>query len=261
MNNGYILFYDSGVGGLTTLCEAQKLLKNERFLYFADDANCPYGNKSEEEIKKLAKSSLDNLLKCYNIKAVVLACNTLTTCASAYLREQLSIPIIGTEPAIVPATLSSKTKEVMVIATVVTTRQEKYHRLVKSVSSKVYTYSLSTLASDIEKAVIDYKSLNINMYADKIRSFLKKYKNIDKIVLGCTHYCFVKTTLKKLVKVDMVDGNEGVAKHLYEVLKEMKELTSATSREEVKIILSSGSDNKIKKYQKTLKYLNQINKM
>ena len=100
MKNEYILIYDSGIGGLTTFSNIIELCPKQNYIYFADTKNAPYGNKCKSELQLLILKNIKSLLKKYNIKLIVLACNTATTSSILFLRKELPIPIIGTEPNI-----------------------------------------------------------------------------------------------------------------------------------------------------------------
>ena len=108
--------FDSGIGGLSILEEINRVLPNENIIYLADNKNCPYGNKDKSDILKLSLKNASLLIKM-NCKAIVIACNTATTNAIKEIRDSLSIPVIGIEPAIKPAILNTKTNKIGVLAT------------------------------------------------------------------------------------------------------------------------------------------------
>lgn len=247
----YILFYDSGIGGINTLKECVKLLPNENYIYFADDANCPYGNNSDAEILKMVKERLILLLKRYKIKLVVFACNTITTCCVERLRGEFGVDIVGTEPAIIPAIKNSRNKEVLVLATNATLRQNKYNRVEKSVEGKVHSLGLKHLAIDIEEILLKKRQGSFDKYYLKIRDFLNENKNVDGIVLGCTHYCFLREELENLFKVDVYDGNLGVAKRVKWLLECEKNI-KGEGKGEIKVVLSSGSEKYKKRYKELI---------
>ncbi len=255
MNNGYILFYDSGIGGLTTLKKTLKLLPKERFLYFADNKNCPYGNKSQEEIEKLVLNNLKWLLKEYKIKMVVFACNTITACCAEHLRVCYGLDIVGTEPAVLPAIRASKTKEVLVIATDATLKQEKYKKLVNGCGGRVYSYCQKTLAEDIEQSAMLGKSIDVSYYVGNIKAVLKSHPYIDGLVLGCTHYCLYKDIFSRLLNINVYDGNDGVAKRVQTLLLRLDKASSVDFKGLITFVLSESDDKTAKQYKKIFKYI------
>lgn len=244
--NKSILFYDSGIGGLSTLKCASKVLQNESFVYFADDKNIPYGNKSPTLIKKLVINNIDNILKKHKIKLIVLACNTATSACKPELEKRYKIPVVGIEPAIKKASEESKTKQVLCIATKATIMGEKYRRLLKQQSSKIYSCFMPNFASKIESGLI-YGNLNITNEINFIKSVLDKHKQIDQIVLGCTHYSLAIDKLKQEIKVNFTDGNLGVSKEICRILKAKKQIKTSGFMN-LKIILSSKDTKKQKIY-------------
>lgn len=132
MEPGYIAFFDSGIGGLTLLKECAQQLAGESFLYFGDNANAPYGNKSPEEIERLTLTAFGYLSR-FPLKAAVLACNTVTAECAAALRARCPFPVLGVEPALKPA--AKACKNVLVLATRATLSSKKFRALAESVSA------------------------------------------------------------------------------------------------------------------------------
>ncbi len=257
MNKSYICVYDSGIGGLTTLNEILKILPNENYLYFADDKNCPYGNKTNEEIQKLAYKNMNGLFKHYNIKMLVFACNTVTSCCVKHMRRLYNFDIVGIEPAVLPAVRNSKTKEILVILTNATKNQEKYKKLVERVEGKVYSLGLSDLAKEVECSKLTKKKIDINKYVTIINDFIKD-KNVDGLVLGCTHYVYYKNKFKNLLNINVYDGNAGVSKRVKELLVKKDAINSSLQAGEVKILLSSRDKTKENQYKSILERLKLV---
>lgn len=251
-NNEYILFYDSGIGGINTLKEARKMLPKERFLYYADDKNCPYGNRSAQEIENIVKQRLKWLLKRFNIKLVVFACNTITTCCVEHLRTLYGFDIVGTEPAVLPAMRQSKNKEVLVIATKATLEQLKYKKLINKIEGKVYSYVFENLAGEIEKHKLGEREIDIDGYIGRIKVVLNEHKRIDSLVLGCTHYCYLREVFQSALNVQIFDGNDGVAKRVVSLLVSKNRMSDVDYGANVRVVLSSGDKNRIKKYEKLI---------
>ncbi len=241
MDNGSILFFDSGVGGLTTLFETMKLLPNERYIYLADNKNCPYGNRSKEEIIRLVDGALKEVFARRKIKMLVFACNTLTTCAIKEFRRRYDIDIVGTEPAINLAMKNSTSKQILVISTRATSRQKRLKTLCDNAKGKVFKLPIKSLASDIEKSLTEGKCFDLSKYEKYIASAIKKHPKVDALVLGCTHYCYVRSELKRRLNVKVFDGNNGVARRVLALLKENNKLNEKGSGG-VKIMTTSGEE-------------------
>ena len=207
--------FDSGIGGISTLREMIRELPDERFLYYGDVAHAPYGTKSTEEVIACVRTVVDHLLE-REIKALVIACNTATGAAAAVLRKELTIPVIAMEPALKPASEIRKNGNVLVLATPLTLQQEKFENLMKLYGQgavKVPCPGLMELveAEDTEGA----------------RSYLKELftryppEKVDAVVLGCTHYVFLKDMFREMLpeRIAITDGNAGTARQLRRVLK------------------------------------------
>jgi len=244
--NQYILFYDSGMGGITTLKECAKLLPHENFIYFADDKNMPYGNKKPEIISALVRANINAIMRRYSVKLIVLACNTATSAAKADLERDLDIPVVGIEPAIMLGAKVSKSGEIMCVATRATILGEKYHNLRKRTNAKVHSCIMPALARKIEEGFSS--RIDIDREIEFLKSVMKTYPNIDRVVLGCTHYLAVKERLEKELGVECIDGNMGVARQV------QRQLIGKNNIKEdgfmnLQIILSSGNVLKKKSYQ------------
>lgn len=208
--------FDSGVGGISTLREMIRELPDERFVYFGDTANAPYGTKSTEEVTGCVRSVVEKL-KEKNIKALVIACNTATGAAAATLRQELSIPVVGMEPALKPASKARKNGSVLVLATPLTLQQEKFENLMKQYgegAEKVPCPGLMELveADDSPRALKYLQELFTRYPPD----------GVDAVVLGCTHYVFLKDMIRKLLpeRIAITDGNAGTARQLRRVLEQ-----------------------------------------
>lgn len=245
----YILFYDSGVGGISTLNATIKRLPHENYLYLADNKNCPYGDKSPSDIEDLVHERLNWLLKRYKVKMVVFACNTITTTCIDKMRASYNLPFVGTEPAIALAMENSKSKEILVLATEVTIRQKRLLELSKKAEGKVYLLSLKGLADEIERARLNREEVNMTKYIEKIKRAVQLHPKIDSIVLGCTHYCFVKKQLEDGLKLSCYDGNDGVAKRVEYILNKMGQKEQGR-RGKVKVRTSGGGRKRALMYEK-----------
>ena len=193
--NNKIGILDSGIGGTTTLNEIKKLLPYEDFIYYADSKNNPYGSKSTEELYSIVKNIVDYLIE-KEVKLIVVACNTATTrCIEKLRKDYPNILFIGTEPAIKVA-CDNNYKNTLVLATPGTIKSERIEELVnknKKTNQNIYLLPCDYLANAIERN--DNKEIDSLLY-----NYLTPYqnKNIDSIVLGCTHYPLIKNITAKL---------------------------------------------------------------
>ena len=210
--NAPVAVFDSGVGGLSVLKELLVYCPNEHFLYFGDSANAPYGEKSTEEVQRLTLQAADMLLK-RGAKALVIACNTATSAAIDLLRKTYpETVIIGIEPALKVAADRFPTGNIGIMATAVTLREEKLaHQLARFPDAKVIRIPAPGLVELIEQGNIDAPETE-----DLLRNCLGPYVGeLDALVLGCTHYPFVKGAISKILgdSVAVLDGGEGTARH------------------------------------------------
>lgn len=218
-DNAPIGVFDSGVGGLSVLQEIRARLPQESLLYLADSGHVPYGEKSPEFIRQRCRSIADFLLG-QGAKALVLACNTATAAGVAELRELYpSIPVVGMEPAVKPAALATRSGVVGVLATTGTLKSAKFAALLDRFASdvRVITQPCPGLVECIEAGELN---------GDTTRSLLQGFvqplieQGCDTLILGCTHYPFIKPLLTELLpsNVTLVDTGAAVARHLEMVL-------------------------------------------
>ena len=209
--------FDSGVGGVSVLRDLVRLLPRERFIYYGDNKNAPYGTRSEEEIRAL---SLDvaNWLLSRDVKAMLVACNTATSAAIQTLRERLSIPVVGMEPALKPAYELHADGKILVLATPATLRQAKFHRLYERYGEHAVALPGPELVEFVERGRCE---------GDEIDAYLARRfadvqgEKLAAAVLGCTHFSFLKKALgRALPGVPLLDGNEGSARRLEYLLRE-----------------------------------------
>ncbi|MBU3216960.1 glutamate racemase [Clostridium estertheticum] len=247
-------FFDSGVGGISVLKESLKVLPNEDFVYFGDSLNAPYGIKNVNEVRKLTFKAVDFLLE-KGVKVVVIACNTATSAAIDALRRQYKdIPIIGIEPALKPAVEVSRGKSVIIMATPMTLTEKKFDNLMKLYNKEVDIIPLpcAGLVELIENGIIDGDEIN-----EYLKEKLKEFSHLDvaAIVLGCTHYPFIKKELIKIVgeKTIIIDGSIGTVNQLKRQLNCKNLLNEKKTKGIVTIYSSSTNDNTIDLSYKLLK--------
>lgn len=251
MRNNPIGFFDSGVGGLSVLRYAIEKMPEENYIYFGDSLNAPYGTKSKEEVFSLTENGVKNLVK-QGSKAVVVACNTATSIAVDSLRKDIKIPIISMEPAIKPA-LEQTNGKVLLLATSVTVSSKRVNALIDKydIEKRVIKIPCPELAKKIEEAV--FKKNVIDEYLNELLSPLKKL-DATAVVLGCTHYPFVKENIKKVLGSDLkiYDGINGTISHLKDILIQNNLKNLSEDKGYLKIQSSLQSENTLELYNKLL---------
>ncbi len=229
--------FDSGVGGLTVLKSIMKALPTENFIYFGDTARVPYGTKSQKTIIKYSVENAKLLLK-FGIKLLVVACNTSSAYALEILKEELEIPVIGVvKPGASAAVKASKSKRIGVIGTTATIKSEAYRKEILSLEpfAKVFGKACPLLVPLIEEGWIEDEITEL-----VVRRYLKDIieKEVDTIVLGCTHYPLIKNVIQKSCQgINLVDSAEETAK--------VVERTVSRSRKgsgEIKILVSDKTE-------------------
>lgn len=229
--NAPIGVFDSGIGGLSVLRSLQKALPNERFVYLADSAHAPYGEKNEAFIRQRTHAITDDLLAQHHIKALVVACNTATAATIHELREQHpSLPVVGLEPALKPALALSRTRRIGVMATRSTVASDKFARLLATVQNEAHfeVQACNGLALAIEQSTLPDQATAaqaqithlLQTYTQAMGRFGAAPGQIDTLVLGCTHYVFVEQDLRQLLgpDVQLVSTGEPVARQTQRLL-------------------------------------------
>lgn len=207
-----VAVFDSGLGGISVLRELVRRMPNEHYRYFGDSANAPYGTRPVEEVRRL---TLENIQRLYDrgIKAAVIACNTATSAAIVPLRARFAdIPVIGMEPALKPAVLEHEHACVLVLATPLTLREEKFAHLLEHYSSRAEIIRLPCpeLVEFVEAGAVD--TPEVHAY---LRARLEPYRSrADAAVLGCTHFPFLRGAIRAALgdAVTLYDGGAGTAR-------------------------------------------------
>lgn len=220
--------FDSGVGGLSVFREIRKLLPEESYIYYSDNAHCPYGEKTKEYITDRAREITRFLLE-KGCRIIVIACNTATAAAIATLREEFPVRFIGMEPAVKPAVHLTETGVVGVLATAGTLKATKYidTRAKWAKDVKIVEHIGEGFVELVEKGII-YGAEAENVVRKSLMPLLEA--GADTIVLGCTHYPFLASTISLIGKeylsargaedFHVIDPAPAVAKHLMEVMEE-----------------------------------------
>ncbi len=210
--------FDSGVGGLSVLRELRQLLPKEDFLFFADQAHVPYGEKNQLELEDLTSRIALFLLE-RKVKLIVIACNTATCYAIDTLRERFSVPFVGVVPAVKPAVAQSVRKVVAILSTPATAKSPALQKLVDDFASdaQVLRIGCAGLEDAVEAGSIDSPE-TLRLLALYVS--LAMDQEADQIVLGCTHYPFLRDQIQKLAgpHVDIVDSGKAVARRTHYLL-------------------------------------------
>lgn len=220
MNNNPIGVYDSGFGGLSVWRELHRALPRESLIYLGDGKNCPYGTKSEEQIRELAEKAVGDLVE-RGCKMVVVACNTATAAAIEYLRDRFShIPIVGLEPAVKPACAMTRSKVVGVMATERSLAGRKFLSTLERYGQGVEV--LKVVGEGFVEAVeadAEQEPRTEELVRRAVEPMIER--GADVIVLGCTHYPFLGDVIRRVVgdrEVAVIDSGEAVEKRVESLL-------------------------------------------
>lgn len=214
-----LLFFDSGVGGLSILAPARAALPNARIVYAADSAGFPYGTKSEAEIAARVPALLGRLVERYRPRLAVIACNTASTIALSAVRAALDIPVVGTVPAIKPAALLSKSRVFGVLGTDATVRQPYVDRLTAEFGADctVLRHGSAALVQ-LAEAKLRGQPLNPAIARDALAGLFDQPggDRMDTVVLACTHFPLVEAELSAASPrpLTFVHGGAGIARRI-----------------------------------------------
>ena len=212
---GGVAFFDSGIGGLTVMAECRKRIPTGDFYYYGDNLRAPYGNLPPETIYAYVEEAFEEFTRL-QVCAAVVACNTATAVCIERLRKKYSFPIIGAEPAVLPAV--KRGGKVLVLSTVATSESARFTRLCETArtnfpNAELVVAPCPTLAGKIEKHVLE------NGY-DYV-SLLPRFSPTA-VVLGCTHYIYAKKQIENFYQCPVFDGNEGIASRLFHTLSTLE---------------------------------------
>ena len=211
-------FFDSGKGGTTVLAATKKLLPSEEYFYYGDSENCPYGEKTDDELNKIVYGIVKKL-EDWGAEIIVVACNTATTRCMDYLKTEFpQISFVGTVPAIRLAAKSGS-KNILVMATPGTVKSERVAQLVQENIKPQQKITLMACAGLADASEHDEKI--DETLAELLAGMPKDY---DTVVLGCTHYSLIKDKIQKYFpNAVLVDGNNGVANRVKKLLEEIEQ--------------------------------------
>ena len=214
--NDLIGFFDSGVGGVSVHHEARRLMPNENYLFFGDNANAPYGTRSLDEIRRLSAEGIGRLFD-RGVKAIVIACNTATSAYAEIVRaEHPELPIVGMEPALKPAHFARHGGKVIVLATNATLHLQKFDRLMS-----LYGDDVIPVVGEGLVELVEAGKAQDGEAAERIERLLRPYagEQIDAVVLGCTHYPFLRRHIEAVFPgARIFDGRDGTAMRLKSLL-------------------------------------------
>lgn len=199
--------FDSGIGGLNVLDQCVRRFPHENFCYFGDNGHAPYGGKTVEELQSLLLSAVDLFLR-EGVKAIVLACNTLSTNCLDWLRPRCPVPVVGTFPAIEEGV---RCRRLLILATAATLNSSYCRSHILSRKGETITYFPSDLVADIEKNAPDWENVGINIHFSP--------QVCDGVVIGCTHFLFLREEISRFYGAPCFDGNKNTLKSLKKILK------------------------------------------
>ncbi len=214
-NKQPIAVFDSGVGGISVLKELVKILPQENYIYYGDSKNAPYGMKDKDTVRRLTMEAAEYLF-AQGAKGLVVACNTATSAGVRALREKYpDIPIVGIEPAVKPAATMKPGGRVLVMATPMTIREEKFQKLMAGYEdmAEIIPLPCPGLMDFVERG--DLESPEFRRYLDELL-YAYRLHPVDAVVLGCTHYPFAKKMIEEVLgpHVMVFDGGEGTAREM-----------------------------------------------
>jgi glutamate racemase len=233
MNDAPIGIFDSGVGGISVLCEIRQLLPAENLIYYADSGHCPYGGKPRAAILDRANIITDFML-ARQVKLVVVACNTATIAAVESLRDTYPIPFVGMEPAVKPAAAATRSGVIGVLATGAALAGEKFHKLVAQHAQgvRIITQPCPGLVECVEQGELSGETARrlITQYTAPLLA-----QGADTLVLGCTHYPFLRSLIGEIVgpKVTLLDTGAAVARQVQRVLQRERLLNASSALGEI----------------------------
>jgi len=248
----YIAVFDSGVGGISVLRHLIRYLPGERFLYYGDSANAPYGSRTTEEVRQLTLAAVKKLTTEYPVKAVVIACNTATAAAVKQVRGAYpDLIVIGIEPALKVAADHFPGGRIGVMATEVTLREEKFDLLLHRFDENCTIAKIPApgLVQLIEAGKVDAPETEA-----LLRQILKDYiGKLDALVLGCTHYPFASKAISRVLagQTVLLEGGDGTARETLRRLAEAELLEEGAG--EIRILNSAEDENMIRMSWQRLK--------
>ncbi len=248
-------FFDSGMGGISILRQARRILPGEDYLYYGDSAHAPYGDRSAAEVEDLCFRAVEHLL-AQDAKAIVVACNTATSAAVAGLRRQYPlVPIVGTEPAVKPAVEQFPHGKILVMATEMTLREQKFLDLWEQFreEAQIVPVPCSGLMEFVEQGKLD--GPEVEAFLGQILTPHLEPKP-QAVVLGCTHYPFVAPVISRILGqgTAVLDSAQGVVRQLHRLLEQADLLRPAEGMGQVTFQNSLENPEIYRRSRKLLEY-------
>lgn len=260
MSSAPIGVYDSGFGGLSVWRELRRALPHESIIYLGDGKNCPYGGRSREEITSFAESAVERLV-AEGAKLIVVGCNTATTAAIDHLRSRWSeLPIVGLEPAVKPALLTTTTRRIAVLATAHSLQSDMFLRTASRYSEGVEI--VKVVGEDFVEIV--EADMEDSPRADEaVRRVVEPLldRGIDKIVLGCTHYPFLRSHIESIVggrNIEIIDSGRAVARRVEWLLERYNIANAATAEPRFDFITFADDEYRRRLMQKAERAINRL---
>lgn len=223
MDSRPVAFYDSGVGGLPYLSWVRERLPDERFIYVADNANFPYGEKRPHQLQEIATSVVATMISRFDPKLIVVACNTASVVALGTLRSAFSVPFVGVVPAVKPAAERSRARRIALLATTRTVGDAYSERLIQEFASDCTVVRIAgqALVAFIENEYLDAAPDQVKEAMEPAVASLGP-ERVDSLILGCTHFTFLDEEFKnQLGGVEIIDSREGVGNQVFRLLDEL----------------------------------------
>lgn len=238
MQNTFIGIFDSGIGGLTVYQDIKQKLPNEQVVYLADTINCPYGTKTIEEVKNITLKNI-NYLKNLGAKVIVIACNTATSSIIDEIKKSDGYLLGVVEPTANLAKKVSKTKQIGLFATNLTVESKVYDHYLKDVD--LYAEKCSDFVLPIEKGQLHTKQMK-----EMIKKHLAALPNIDTLILGCTHFPYIKDEIEQFIlkSVTIVESGKPTAEKLSQYLVKQNRLNNFSDGD---IFLTTGKISDLEK--------------
>lgn len=237
--------FDSGLGGLTVVKSLIKNLPNENIIYFGDTGRVPYGDRSKETLIEYVTQDINFLLK-HDVKAVVIACNTADSAARQEMEQFFTLPIVGVvAPAGIMAAKTTKNGNIGVIGTKATVNSGAYEKVIKEFNPDLNVFSVACplLVPMVEEGRINKGDIVIETLLEDYLSVLEE-KNIDTLILGCTHYPLLYDIIKEILPhVNIISSGEASTQSLYDVLKENDLLNNSEKNGKISYFVSDAPES------------------
>ena len=239
LKNKPIGIFDSGLGGLTVLKSLLKILPNESFIYFGDTAHVPYGSKSTKTVTKYAQNIMDFFIQ-NEIKAVVIACNTVSAVAFNHLKNIYNIPIFDVvSPSVEFALNNSKNKNIGIVGTLSTTESKSYTKLFNKLDKE---FTVNEVPCPLFVPIIEEGWSNTNIANDIAKIYLNEFNtlNIDFLILGCTHYPIMAKTISDVLNenINLIYSGETVGIKIKKFLNKENYINSSKQPRKTKYYVS-----------------------